>query len=170
MRCTTVTTPTRRASITRFRRAAALALLLMAGAGLTACGSDTGTGDQTSGRVTTSSSSPTTCVGASTSGSVTQDPTAKRRLPDPPPGARACGRDPRLRATRFVTQTPVGRDLLEYYGPALRARDCETDAITASSGLLAAAGELQLSFSCPDGEGAVVAPERGSSYVIAWRG
>jgi hypothetical protein len=99
------------------------------------------------------------------------EPPEAKALPDPPPGAKACRRDARLGGTVYETSTPAGRKLLRYYGFGLRSNECTTEPISAASGLLASAGELELRFSCPGGgEGAVVAPKQGNRYVITWRG
>src|SRR3954469_18011591 len=126
--------------------------LLVAG-----CGSDTGVGDQGQARATTSSSTANAPC-ASSGGMV--EPREASALPEPPPGAKACRRDPRLGGTVYVTTTPTGRSLLRSYGFGLRANKCDTEPVRAASGLLASAGELELPFSCPGGaQGAVVAPE-----------
>jgi hypothetical protein len=145
------------------------ALLLVVPATLVAgCGDDVGTGDQTQAKATTSSSSADAPC-ASSGGAV--EPPEATALPDPPPGAKPCRRDPRLGGTVYVTTTPTGRSLLRYYGFGLRANDCETEPIGAASGLLASAGELELRFSCRNGgSGAVIAPKQGNRYVVTWRG
>jgi hypothetical protein len=148
-------------------RSTPLLLALVFGlGGLAACGSDTESADQDQARATTSSSSAAApCVQGGTI-----EPPAASALPDPPPGATACRRDPRLGGTVYETTTPTGRSLLRYYGFGLRANDCETEPVTAASGLLASAGELVLRFSCDDGgDGAVVAPAEGNTYVVTWR-
>src|SRR3954451_4134785 len=143
-------------------------LCSLGGALLAGCGSDTGVGDQNQARATTSSSSADAPC-ASSGGAV--EPPEATALPEPPPGAKPCRRDPRLGGTVYVPTTPTGRQLLRYYGFGLRANDCDTEPIGAASGLLASAGELELRFSCPDGgSGAVVAPKQGNRYIVTWRG
>jgi hypothetical protein len=142
-------------------------LLSLTGALLAGCGSDTGVGDQDQARATTSSSSADAPC-ASSGGAV--EPPQASALPEPPPGAKPCRRDPRLGGTVYVTTTPVGRSLLRYYGFGLRANKCETEPVRAASGLLASAGELELRFSCKGGaSGAVVSPARGNRYAVTWR-
>jgi hypothetical protein len=147
---------------------AAPMLTFLLGSMLVGCGSDTASSEQDQAEATTSSSSAD--APCSSSGGAVEPPQASA-LPEPPPGAKACRRDPRLGGTVYVTTTPTGRSLLRYYGFGLRANDCTTEPISAASGVLASAGSLELRFSCPGGaDGAIVAPERGTRYVVTWRG
>jgi hypothetical protein len=93
------------------------------------------------------------------------------RLPPPPPGAAVCRFDPRTRTTAYdASAIPTrGREILEYYGPALRSNGCETEKIEPASEELALAGDPSLPFECPEGDGTVVAPSEGGRYFIAWR-
>jgi hypothetical protein len=150
----------------------ALATLVIGIAFIAGCGS-TDTVDDPSGGATNTSRTDAGCSPPTTIRDNLDrfvDPEIADRLPEPPPGARICAVDPRTRATEFVTTTPVGREILEYYGPALRANGCDTEQITATGGELAIAGELALDFTCPEGDGSVVAPKSGDRYSIAWRG
>jgi hypothetical protein len=151
---------------TRLLAFAALAALV------SACGSTDGVTDPSGGATSTSTASASTCVSAD---ALQQDPgrfvpaELASRLPPPPPGSHVCRIDPRTRGTVYaISRGPGGREILEYYGPALRASDCETDAIGPPGSVLSVAGDLGLPFHCPEGSGTVIAPSSGDQYVIAW--